>query len=1731
MSIHITYTRSVQFVLLMSLSFWAVDAIAGHRAGGQFTWECIAPNTYVIKFNRIIDCAHNLDDETKYCLTGSLAGDPNNGTFTVDSAFSIPHPVAFCPSTPTCGGGASLNWVTEVVYLDTIVLTPFSPTYFITYCDGGGRPNADNANGGFYVEAFFDTLVPCNTSAQPGIYHDIFYCAGDSAVITNNITDPDGDSLVFRLDACLNGPGNPLNYNAGFSGLNPMTSTTGWQIDSLGNMYFLPPSPQKGHVCLVIEEWRNGVKIAENTMDMLIHVIQCEGSIPATEPSVSPTTVINDGCVGTLVAFGYKESSITWTSVNPMPVGTYDSYLSCLSGCDTTMVLAQPGFPPFIDFEVCGKPLEGCDTSVVSCDTVRVFFNSTLLVAIAPATPTVCFGSTGTTITANGSGGTPPYTYNWSTGDTTQSSFVGVGTYSVTISDATDCPPVADTITVTSFASTITANAGLDTSICVENLPVPLSGSITAASGGVWVGNGSFSPNDSNLAVTYTPTPGELTAGTSDLILITTGNGSCPADTDTVSITYLSFDGTLNLTTTNITCNGAANGVANASVTGGTGPFTFTWNSSPVQVGDSAMGLDTGSYTVIASNGNGCITTSPFIVTEPPPLAVSITGQTNVDCNGNSSGYAIALGNGGTAPYNYIWSSGSSLDTANSLTAGTYTVSVSDANGCGPFMDTVLITEPLQLSVSVTGQTNVDCNGNSTGSATAAGSGGTTPYAYAWSSGAAIDTANTLQAGIYTVSITDVNGCGPVIDTVLITQPLPLSVSINGQTNVDCNGNSTGAASAVGSGGTAPYAYVWSSGAVINGANALAAGTYTVSITDTNGCGPVTNTVIITEPLALSVSINGQTNVDCNGNNTGLAFAAGSGGTVPYTYAWSSGAILDTAFNLTVGTYVVGITDTNGCGPVMDTVLITEPPPLSVSIIGQTNVDCNGNNSGSAFALGSGGTAPYNYIWSSGASLDTANSLTAGTYTVSVSDANGCGPVTDMVVISQPLTLAVSITGQTNVDCNGNNTGSANAAGSGGTSPYAYTWSSGAFIDTANSLAAGTYTVSVSDANGCGPITDTVVVTEPLPLSVSISGQTNVDCNGNSTGAAGAFGSGGTAPYFYSWSSGAVIDSATVLAAGTYTVSVEDANGCGPVTTNITVSEPPVLTASLLVTDVSCFGGNDGTITASAVGGTPTYSYNWSSGQITSTAASLTQGTYNVTITDVNNCSVTILDTVTEPLLLNATALGVDVSCFNGSNGTAFVNASGGTGGYAYQWSGGQLIPNITGLASGAYVVTVTDGNNCTDSAGVSIAQPGPLQVNALSDDTICPGDSALITAVASGGNGGYGYSWDQGIGPGQNHFVLPSVSTTYSVIANDILGCLSLPDTVRVEVRVENFDALSLISSGDICIGESAEISANYNSTNGFSFVWSNGLGSDLGPHVVTPSGTEIYHLTVTDVCGNMISDSIEVEVYPLPDIDLPEIIAEGCSPLQVNFENMDAVNAGDQYLWDFGDGTFSTEVEPTHTYVQSGLYAVSLFVTSSNGCVNSGGINHWVKVLPSPVADFTANPNKTDIRNPFIQFTDRSTSATAHFWDLGDGNTSMQVSPSYVYQDTGTYEVTLIVTNDTGCSHQLTSEVRIDPYFTIEVPNAFTPNSLFSSGGLYDMNALDNDVFHPHTVGVRNYQLLVFNRWGEQIFESFELERGWDGYFKGKLSQQGVYVWRLDIKWSNGQEFSKAGDVTLLR
>jgi len=979
------------------------------------------------------------------------------------------------------------------------------------------------------------------------------------------------------------------------------------------------------------------------------------------------------------------------------------------------------------------------------------------------------------------------------------------------------------------------------------------------------------------------------------------------------------------LTTTviNTTC-GQANGSATVNATGGNGPYTYTWNTAPVQNTPIATNILAGVYTVTVSGVGGCTTTAVVNILNTGAPLVTIPTTVNVSCFGGNNGSANSNVVGGVAPYTYTWNSTPVQNTPNAtnLTAGNYTLTVSGANGCTASA-VVTITQPTQLAAT-TSQTNVLCFGGNNGLASVSPSGGTAPYIYMWSNAQVTQTATNLTAGNYTCTIIDFNGC-LITKTFVITQPTQLT-AINSQTNILCfGGNAT--ASVTPSGGTPPYSYLWSNAQTTQSVMVLA-GNYTCTIADANGC-QVINTFVIAQPTQLA-SVISMTPTTC-GLPNGSASVAPSGGVGPYTYLWSNAQTSQAINTILAGTYTCTITDANGC-QVVQTIVVPNTGAPTVTIPTTVNVSCFGGNNGSANSNVVGGVPPYTYLWSNAQITANATNLTAGSYTLTVTGNNGCSS-SATVTITQPTQLTGAIT-TTNVSCFGGNNGSAIVTPVGGVGPYTYLWSNAQITQTASNLILGIYTCTVTDLNGC-QISVAANITQPTLLTLSLASQTNILCFGGTNGALTVTGSGGTGLYLYSLNNGPnqVSPTFTNLTAGTYTIRATDANSC-IATTTVTLTQPTALTITGGVTWVTCFNACDGELLANVGGGTPGYTYLWSNGATTNPAIGLCAANYSVLVTDANGCQIAMTFILGQPNLLTVGINGLPTSICIDQQSTLSSNVNGGTPAYTYTWSNGSNNANTTvsPTTTTTYSVQITDANGCTATNTVVISVNPPLNVSAIiSPSVICAGKSTSLTASGSGGTGGpYTYMWSPG-GTGQSIVVTPSVTTTYTVSLSD--GCSPVV-TATLTAFVNQLPIVTYTTSK---LSGCDPLVVNFNNTTpgSTSCNWNMSPYNMIGCNTsyTFNTGTYTVSLSVTDVNGcSATSSSFGINVYDIP------VASFSANPTttdidnsSVQFTNLSTPGAN---MWSFGDGNSSISTNPLYTYNNIGYYNVQLTVTTFAGC-----------------------------------------------------------------------------------------------------------------------------------------------------------------------------------------------------
>ncbi|MBC2844868.1 Ig-like domain-containing protein, partial [Winogradskyella flava] len=619
--------------------------------------------------------------------------------------------------------------------------------------------------------------------------------------------------------------------------------------------------------------------------------------------------------------------------------------------------------------------------------------------------------------------------------------------------------------------------------------------------------------------------------------------------------------------------------------------------------------------------------------------------EIDISCDSTSDNYIIEVTSPLGPEFEYQLNNGTFQSSPIfSRPEGIYNLSVRSVySECiNEFSGNPITIEDLELTATIT---DALCKLEDSGGIDLTVSGGTGPYTYLWSNSSTSPNLTGVFAGMYSVTVTDANGC-TVKEEFEVDQPdEELSVHLEWVKNVDCHGNDSGDFKVAGSGGTPPYLYSIDGGVTTQSSGffppPFTAGTYTVTIIDNNQCTSTVD-VEITQPNPLIITVDSITNVSCYGENTGDVFINVEGGTQHYTYAWSDGSTSQNLTNVNAGTYTISVTDGNGCETSKE-ITITQPShPLSADFIYNKSVKCHGESTGSIKYQGEGGTAPYRYSLDGGTTTQSERfftDLVAGDYTFTILDANDC-TVSVNFTISQPEPIVVLIDKIDATSIEGCTNGSATANPSGGVGPYTFEWSASAGGQTtaiANNLPIGNHTVTVNDANGC-EATQSVQIncTNDCDTSLITGATTNVLCYGDASGSTSVSASSlinPTATFTFTWSNGqtdAGVTSSSIsnVIAGDYTVSVTlDGSVCDPVLKTITISEPDSVVSALITAQTNIVCQDQGSITIESTGGTAPYSYsidNGSNFETIGTFTGLFAGNYTIIVLDANGCSTSI---------------------------------------------------------------------------------------------------------------------------------------------------------------------------------------------------------------------------------------------------------------------------------------------------------------------------------------------------------------------------------------------------------------------------------------------------------------------------------------------------------------------------
>ena len=1288
----------------------------------------------------------------------------------------------------------------------------------------------------------------------------------------------------------------------------------------------------------------------------------------------------------------------------------------------------------------------------------------------------ICSGDAAATFDA-GAGYT---SYAWfvnGTGTAQTTSGITAGTYTVNVIDANGCKDTASAALTVNTLPIV--NLGNDVEVCFDSQAAIFDAG-NAGSSYLW--------SNSSTAKT-------ITTATSNTysVEVTNTNGCKGRDTVELIINALP---TVDLGADRSICSGS-----NTTFDAGAGFTFYLWQNNTTN-----QTLNTGAagdYSVTVIDDKGCSDSDTAKVILSTNLTVALGADLSI-CVGEP---AVTF-NAGNTGATFLWSDGSNAQTLTTATAGTYTVAVTDGSGCAG-KDTVKLTVN-QLPIVALSNAEI-CQG-SAGAVFAPGAFAS----YKWSTGETSASITKNVAGTYKVTVTDGKGCKDSASADLTVNPLPI-VSLGSDRSICPETSTTFDAGTFAS-------YLWNDNSTLQTKTATSGGNVIVEVIDSKGC-KAKDTAIVSVKNSLTINL-GLDKAICAGD-AAVTFDAALAG---MNYLWSNAETSQTITTAAAGTYIVNVDDGSGCAGKDTVKLIVNNLP--VVNLGADKSICSGD----PMVTFDAGAGYASYGWSNNSAVRNITVGAAGVYSVEVIDNNGCiaKDTVELIVNNLPIvdlgadrsictgmtttfdagsfaTYAWnnSTTYQTNAVSNQGNVivnvtdgkgckdadtayvtvsnnltvllgndkeicfGDAAITFDAGIAGATYSWNSGESTQTVSTDVDGSYAVTVTTPDGCAGTDVVTLRVNPLP-TVTIANQTI--CAGDTA----TFNAGNFAAY--SWLSGENTSSISKTTAGTYTVQVTDAKGCKNASSaNLIINALPALTVSNK--DV-CTGSS-----ASFDAGAGFSSYVWSSGETTQSISKSLAGTYTVRVKDANNCKVSASAT----LVINAPPTVILPAfaprCLNDQ--PFKMNGGMPTGGQ-YKTIYNSLVMAIDtfqvkmmGAGSHQVMYEYTDNNGCKNIASSNVVVNN-MPTLSIADKTVCAGESATFDA----GPGFSLYYWNTAA---NTRTMATSTGGKYMVNVTNAQGCKA-SDTVELIVNAN--PQVDLGADKKACEGSNFTLTSNVTAS---SYLWNNNATSNS--IVVNTSGK--YSLTVTDVNGCKGSDDIQLSIIarPLVDLGADKQICAGSSVLLNT--NLDASAS---VYWSTGAKDKAIIVNRTGAYMVQAYYDPT--------CPSFDVIN--VIVVPMPIS--TLGNDTVVCFNEIGALTLEAGAADEFLWK----DKAQSTASSIDVQQEGIYIVQL--TNANLCSVKDTISINQICVTSVYVPNAFSPNG-----------DATNDVFYVKGLNVEKFHLVIFNRWGELIFESYDINNGWDGTYMGNEVQISAYVWKVDwLSTSSHEQKTKnerTGTVSLIR
>lgn len=842
-------------------------------------------------------------------------------------------------------------------------------------------------------------------------------------------------------------------------------------------------------------------------------------------------------------------------------------------------------------------------TTTINVGGPAITFNN----AIAPV---ICNGAP-VQVTANAGAGN--MSYNWSNGTNGATANISnAGTYTVSASDNTGC---SSTASITVGAASLSVSGNVSNATCSGGN----DGAISLTVNGNNNTYNYFWSNNSNAQSIANLTPGSYA--------VTVSNADGCSATQSFSISQAGSNITATLSSVDPTCYGASNGTINVSVSGGQAPYTFNWGNNITT--QNRTGLTASNYTVTVADASGCSVVKSVSLAQMPPIAINPT-KVDANCaNGTAGSINLAVA-GGAAGYTYQWNDNNPNANRTGLTAGAYSVVVTDANGCSA---------SVVASIASTG--SIDANFNYAGTYCApsaavsfTNAGTQNGVTHVWqlegnnTSSQAAPSYTYASAGSYTVAHTVSNAvCSNTVTKTINVKPQPaIAASVE---QIPCNGGGDGSITLNVTNGLPPYAFNWGSDVTSQNRMNLGVGNYNVVVTDANNCSSSYSAAIV-DGSPINVSEN-HNNVTCHSGTNGSINITATGGILPYSYRWSNGDMAEDIANVPAAQYIVTVTDAHDCSAITS-IAVTQPEALQVSL-SKTDATCYGASTGAVSVSVTGGVQPLSYLWSNAVQQANLSNVQAGGYTLSVTDAAGCRVVANATV-AQPQAITINET-LVNPTCFGRGDGSIALAANGGAGTYTFKLNNNNVQGVINGLQAGVYHVEAIDASGCSTLKDiSLVAPAAMELNATIE---NEKCGAPNTGSVSINVIGGNAPYTYTWNNSMTGNSINLLGAGTYVVAVVDAKGCTQTKANV-VSASQGLKVAVAANELPCNVAK-GEASITVLNGLAPYTFAWANGAITPSLNNVLPGTYAVTIRDAAGCA---MDTVVTISNNNSFAVAVE---------------------------------------------------------------------------------------------------------------------------------------------------------------------------------------------------------------------------------------------------------------------------------------------------------------------------------------------------------------------------------------------------------------------------------------------------------------------------------------------------------